>query len=196
VTTLIFEDQIIDPAQREIVDDQPLGSASKFGDLAGQYIPNVLYMFGQYLDGVYGDPQGYDRARGMLKASLYASSVTTILKYTIREPRPINGEEDRESFPSGHSAAAFAFSGYVLGEHGWTWGAPALLISSFSAFSRINDNRHFLHDVLAGATIGLSYGLGISYLQKSQRESENKTSMTFVPIYDHDTKGIALVAEF
>lgn len=194
---LLLEDSIVDYTQKDVANDKPLGSLSKFGDLSGQLLPNAIYSLGQTLAGVNGDPDGYRRAIGMMKASAYASAVTTALKYTIREPRPINGHNERNSFPSGHTTTAFAFSGYVLEEHGWGMGAPALLISSFVGASRINDNRHFLHDVLAGATIGLSYGIGVSKVEKAKRDNKEKDSgLTIVPIFDWETKGLALIKEF
>lgn len=194
---LIFEDSIVDYTQKDVANDKPLGSLSKFGDLSGQLLPNAIYSLGQMLSGVNGDPEGYRRSLGMLKASAYASAVTTVLKYSIREPRPINGHDERNSFPSGHTTTAFAFGGYVLGEHGWAWGAPALALSTFVGISRINDNRHFLHDVLAGATIGLSYGIGIAKVDKSKKENgEKESGLTIVPIFDWNTKGLALVSEF
>lgn len=197
LTVLLLEDSIVDYTQNEVANDKPLGSLSKFGDLSGQLLPNAIYALGQSLAGVNGDPEGYRRAIGMLKASAYASGVTTALKYTIREPRPINGHKDKNSFPSGHTTTAFAFSGYVLGEHGWAWGTPALALSTFVGISRINDNRHFLHDVLAGATIGLSYGLGIANLDKAKKDNgEKERGLTIVPIFDWNTKGLALVGEF
>lgn len=193
---LLFEDSIVDPTQKEFANDRPLGSFSKFGDLAGQLVPNALYAIGQSLAGVSGDPKGYNRAIGMMKASMYAASVTTVLKYAIREPRPGKTNE-KNSFPSGHSTTAFAFSGYVLEEHGWAWGAPALALSSFVAASRLNDNRHYLHDVLSGAAIGLAYGIGISKLDKQKTEREKESgSLSIVPIFNWETKGIALIKDF
>jgi membrane-associated phospholipid phosphatase len=196
LTVLLFEDSIVDPTQKEFVDDKPLGSLSKFGDLAGQMVPNALYSLGQALAGYSGDKYGYTRAIGMLKASAYASAVTTAIKYSVREPRPGKTTE-RNSFPSGHSTTAFAFGGYVYEEHGWKWGVPALVVASFVGASRINDNRHYLHDVLAGTTIGLAYGIGISKIDKNKKEkNDNSSSLTILPIFDWDTKGIALVTEF
>jgi hypothetical protein len=193
---LIFEDSIVDYTQEDLSNDKPLGSLSKFGDLAGQLVPNALYAIGMSLAGANGDPKGYTRAIGMLKASAYATTLTTGLKYAIREPRPGKTNE-RNSFPSGHATTAFAFSGYVLEEHGWKWGAPALVLSTFVGVSRINDNRHYLHDVLAGATIGMAYGIGISKIDKKKADgTEEKEALTIVPIFDWDTKGLALIYDF
>ena len=159
LTAVIFEEEL-DRSQNKIVNNRPLGDLSNIGDLAGQWVPNLAYMLGQSVAGWSGNTKGSDRAIGMFKASAYAASVTTLMKYSIREPSP-NEHKDRNSFPSGHTTTAFSFSGYVLAEHGWTWGIPALLLSTLSGASRINDNRHRVHDVLAGATMGLAYGIGI-----------------------------------
>jgi membrane-associated phospholipid phosphatase len=198
LSVLIFEDAIVDPTQREFVEDKPVGSLSRFGDLAGQMIPNALYVLGQTIAGANGNKYGYSRALGMLKATAYSSAVTMGLKYTIREPRP-NNESSRNSFPSGHATTAFAFGGYIFAEHGWIAGIPALSLATLVGASRINDNRHYLHDVLAGATIGLVYGIGISKLDQNKRASEieeKSASLTIAPIFDGNTKGIALIKEF
>ncbi|MBC7713693.1 MAG: phosphatase PAP2 family protein [Rhizobacter sp.] len=193
---LIFEDSIVDPTQSEFVNDKPLGSFSKFGDLAGQMIPNALYSIGMSLDGYTGNKLGYSRAIGMIKATAYASAVTTAIKYTVREPRP--NSNARNSFPSGHATTAFAFAGFVYEEHGWQWGVPALAMASFVGASRINDNYHYLHDVLAGATIGLAYGIGISKIDKLKRDAsgEKDAGLTIVPLYDGNIKGLALIKYF
>ena len=196
LTVLIFEDQIIDPTQKEFVDHRPLGAWSKLGDLGGQFIPNAVYILGQSLAGSLGNSQGYTRAVGMMKASAYSTSIVTALKYTIREPRPLHRNE-RDSFPSGHSASAFSFAGYVLEEHGWEWGAPALAMAGFVGISRMNDNRHYLHDVLVGATIGLAYGIGVAKVDKDKSQDDKPKSLfTIVPIFDWEVKGLALIKEF
>lgn len=196
LAVLIFEDSIIDYTQKDLSNDKPLGSLSKFGDLAGQLVPNIIYVLGQSLAGVSGDELGYSRATGMIKATAYSAGVTTALKYSIREPRP-GASTDRNSFPSGHTTSAFAFAGYVYEEHGVKWGVPALGIASFVGISRINDNRHYLHDVLAGMTIGMMYGVGISKVDKLKRDAgEKDAGVSIVPLFDSTVRGLALYKEF
>jgi hypothetical protein len=197
ITVLVFEDSIVDYTQNDMANDQPLGSLSKFGDLAGSMVPNLMYSLGMGLYGsLYDDPIGSQRAWSMLKASGYAGAVSTVLKYSIREPRP-GPTDERNSFPSGHSTTAFAFAGYVYEEHGWQAGVPALLLATFVAASRINDNRHYLHDVLAGSTIGAMYGVGISIVDREKRAAgKTDAGVTIVPFFDHESKGLALYKEF
>lgn len=191
LTLVIFEDAVIHPFQQKQVRNKTLGDSSKWGDWMGQLIPNALYVAGMGVSGYYGNPEGYRRAIGMFKATAYATSVSTILKYTVREPRPIDSDW-KTSFPSGHTTSAFAFSGYVMAEHEYWLGIPALLVSTFIGYSRINDNKHWLHDVTAGATIGWVYGWGISKIQ--QKKAPETTYI--LPIYDSKTAGLAIYKEF
>ncbi len=195
LTLLAFEDQIIDPFQKKQARNKTLGDSSRWGDWMGQLVPNALYIGYMGIAGYNGNKEGYRRAMGMFKATAYSTSVTTILKYTAREPRPID-HHWKNSFPSGHSTSAFAFSGYLMAEHEYWVGVPALLLSTFIGYSRINDNMHWLHDVTAGATIGWVYGWGISKLQKKQQAKEGETSTYIMPILDSQTAGLSLYKEF
>ncbi|MBL7664278.1 MAG: phosphatase PAP2 family protein [Bacteriovoracaceae bacterium] len=191
LTLSIFEDAIVDPAQQETVENKPLGSFSGFGDAMGQLVPNVLYMTGMYWHSRYAnDLDSKSNARLMFKATLYATMLTTLLKYTIREPRP-NGEA-RNSFPSGHTTTAFAFASVVAARHNIYWGVGAYSIATIVAYSRMNDNAHYVHDVVAGATIGIGYGLGLHYLEKKQ----DKLSYNIIPIFTKQKSGIYLVKNF
>lgn len=168
---LAFEDQIIEPAQTETVEDKPLGSASKYGDLAGQGVPNVLYFLGASLSGYFSqDNTSYRRAKHMALATIYSGVMAQALKNIVREPRP-NDKNDRVSFPSGHTTTAFAFASVVGVDHGWGWGIPAYMLALAVGYSRMNDNKHYIHDVVAGATLGIGYGLGICGNMSARGES-------------------------
>jgi membrane-associated phospholipid phosphatase len=81
-----------------------------------------------------------------------AGVTTGVLKYTVDETRPNGGAH---SFPSGHASAAFTGAEFIRKEYGWGWGAPAYLAASFVAWSRVEADKHYTHDVLAGAAIGI-----------------------------------------
>lgn len=53
----------------------------------------------------------------------------------------------------------------------------AFTLAGFVAYSRINDNAHYLHDVVGGAVIGTGYGLGLHYLYKDKNSLIGKTAI-------------------
>ena len=167
LTALGFRRPLVDDLQAYESTRRPLGKASKIGDYAGQVVPNIAYAGGQVIAWQLGHARGSERAQLMTVATLEAVAVTSVLKYIIRERRPNGG--DRLSFPSGHSTTVFAFAAIVGAEHGWAYGVPAYALAAFSGWSRINDNMHYLHDVLAGATVGISFGLGVWLKNSSTR---------------------------
>jgi hypothetical protein len=180
LAVLATQDSVANPFEKDTVEHKPLGSSSKYGDLMGQLVPNAAYIGGMLISSYAGSSLGYYRAELMFEATAYAALITTALKYTIREPRPYDGSV-RNSFPSGHATTAFAFAGVVAAEHGWWYGAPAMGLATFVAYSRINDNQHHLQDVVAGGTIGLTCAYGVYYAHKEQREKA-ASSFHIVPI--------------
>lgn len=165
-----------DPLQQSWSVQKPLGSTSQYGNDLGQGIPNFLYAAGMAIDG-WGFDHKKSKGRSilMLKAWIYSGLVADGLKFAFREPRP-NGSSDLAAFPSGHATTAFAFASVVGAEHEWYWSVPAYAMAAFIGASRINDNMHWLHDVVGGATLGLSYGLGLYYRSHSEETPKPATT--------------------
>ena len=82
------------------------------------------------------------------------AGLTDLLKVTTWRRRPDGGNS--LSFPSGHTSSAYAWATFVWRRYGWQWGLPAYAFAAFVGFSRIQDDRHWLSDVLAGALLGVS----------------------------------------
>lgn len=57
------------------------------------------------------------------------------------------------SFPSGHSASAFAFA-YAVGRHYPALAVPIRLLASGVAYSRVHTGVHYPGDVVLGSSIG------------------------------------------
>jgi membrane-associated phospholipid phosphatase len=187
---LLTEDTISDVATRKTYEKKPLGDASKFGDLYGQVYPNIIYFAGMGLHGFFTtNKKSFGRASHMFKATLYSTLLATVLKYSVREPRP-NATHEKNSFPSGHTTTAFAFATVIATQHEWYWGFLAMGGAALTGYSRMNDGRHFLHDVVAGMTIGVSYGLGTYF---TQYQGQGKR-FAISPIIDHEKTGIRLIA--
>jgi membrane-associated phospholipid phosphatase len=181
--TLLLKDTFKEDFQSTISRNKPLGKTSKWGDFLGHSVPNIayaLFMGGDYL--ITKDQLSLDRTILMTKATLYSGAVTDISKRIFSEPRP-NGSTF--SFPSGHATTAFAFSSVVAMEHSLPWGIAANAMAAFVGFSRINDNAHYLHDVIAGATIGAMYGVGVVEAKKNRDQKATGPSVfLLVPTND------------
>lgn len=73
------------------------------------------------------------------------------LKLIIPETRP-DGSNDK-SFPSGHTAAAFSGATFIHKRYGIKRAIIPYLMATFTGYSRIAANKHYFHDVVAGAAI-------------------------------------------
>lgn len=90
-----------------------------------------------------------------------AMSVTELLKLTIDEHRPRNGDKQPEqSFPSGHAtaSAAYLLSLAATSRRPWTLGAAAIATAAICA-SRVRHRAHWPRDVVVGALIGVGGAL-------------------------------------
>jgi len=84
------------------------------------------------------------------------AGVTYGLKHGVNEMRP--DKSDRRSFPSGHTM--FAFAGATTLRHEFGKASPWITVggyglATFVAIDRVRQDRHYIHDVLAGAAIGV-----------------------------------------
>ena len=98
-----------------------------------------------------------DGFKQFAKAFLVTMGATYGLKAVVHERRPTGTADD--SFPSGHTASAFGGAGFLQMRYGWTAGIPAYLVAGFVGYSRVESKAHRVHDVLAGAAIGIGANL-------------------------------------
>jgi len=101
--------------------------------------------------------------KSLAVSQLITIGLTDLLKLSVRRPRPDTGA--KSSFPSGHTSSAFAYSTFVWHRYGWKLGLPATLFSAFVGYTRIQDGRHYLSDVLSGALLGgvIAYVVDLLY---------------------------------
>lgn len=90
----------------------------------------------------------------LVKSAALDLGVTYGLKLTIKERRPDGS--DNESFPSAHTSVAFTSAEYLRKRYGLEYGIPAYALASFVAYSRVEADKHYVRDVLAGAAIGIA----------------------------------------
>lgn len=77
------------------------------------------------------------------------------LKTSFHAPRPNGGPY---SFPSGHTAEAFAAAATIHRHFGPRWGLAGYSLATMTAGARMEDRRHFFRDVAFGAALGLAVG--------------------------------------
>jgi membrane-associated phospholipid phosphatase len=97
--------------------------------------------------------------RGAGQASLAMGTtrlVTDALKTAVGEERP-DGSNNR-SFPSGHTSMSFAAAATLTKRNGRAFAVPAHLVAAFVGLARVKANKHYVHDVIAGAAIGEAAG--------------------------------------
>jgi len=105
--------------------------------------------------GFTSDDQISGLATDLCWSYLSAAAVTGIFKHTVDRPRPADGGL---SFPSGHTSSAFSAVPVVFHHLGWQAGMGATLMATATGLGRMEEERHYLSDVLFGAAIGLAVG--------------------------------------
>lgn len=145
-----------------------LGSASELADQPPLIAASVLTTaFGWFM----GRPMVMRMGLRMLAAHGLATAIKSLLKNNVDRSRPrkvakdgqyfaergTSREPDERSFPSGHSAGAFAIAGAIAQEA--PAAAPAAYgVAAAASLTQIPRKAHFPSDVATGIAIGLLSG--------------------------------------
>ena len=123
--------------------------ANKYIEEIGNYMQVIVpaYAFGMTMN-----EQDWTGARQFAYSFAATEASVFGLKSVIDERRP-NGS-NKNSFPSGHSAAAFSGAVFIHRRYGIQRAILPYAMAGFVGYSRIASDMHYLHDVAAGAVIG------------------------------------------
>jgi membrane-associated phospholipid phosphatase len=135
---------------QEVYQGKILGkSAAKLGDywgIAGQFIILSRLKLGS-------DDFNY------ATSAIIANGLCTYgIKFITGRMRPDGA--NRRSFPSGHTSSSFLAATIADDLYGSKIGVPAYLLAGLTGLSRIHDNKHYLSDVIFGASLGIALGKG------------------------------------
>lgn len=144
-----------DDLAQEVNASVRLNDAFEPGNTYGAFPVQVVIGVGIYSAGWLFDSSklavtGADVMRAQLVSQVWVQA----LKFTVQRTRP-DGSNDY-SFPSGHSASAFATASVLQRHYGWKVGVPAYVVAGYVATARVHDNRHYLSDVVFGAAMGIA----------------------------------------
>ncbi len=167
-----------------------------------RFLPSAAYVGLGFIPGIKARHNTRDRL--LVAATSHASMLLLGygFKHIIKERRP--DMTDRKSFPSGHVALAFTGAELMRAEYGTAYGIVGYVTAGAVAFLRLYNERHWLHDVVMGAGIGvLSARIGYWLLPLEHKllkinDKPNKPIVAALPAYDpyHKSLGLSLVAQF
>lgn len=124
----------------------------------------------------------YDGTGEWAEGALWTSFATHTLKLAVSEERP--NRIDNNSFPSGHTSAAFQGAAFLQMRYGWAYGMPAYAAASFVGYSCVHGKYHYWHDVAAGAALAVGVQYIITDMGKSVR------NLVVAPIIEKKSYGL------
>lgn len=183
---------------------------SKFGDKVAQYFAEPIgsgLLSLPLLAGLYagGRLTHHERTAQAALAGTRAFVITAlnvqILKMAIGRERPSESSQPynfhgpslhHDALPSGHKAVAFAMASAVA--HSYPekplLGAGLYTVAALTAWSRINDGKHWPSDVFAGAVLG--YFTGRLVAGKGQDPATMKHKVSYLPFFSPHYTGIMM----
>ncbi len=152
--------------------DKPLRELSRFANHSKLWLAIAAPLF------VFGGRSGRRAAAtGVAAIGVNSFVVNVPLKAIARRPRPDreSTDDDNErhvrmptsrSFPSGHSASAFAFATAVAAFRP-ELGLGLRGLAAIVAYSRVHSGVHYPGDVLVGSLVGIAVGESTALAAKS-----------------------------
>ena len=208
VATGLFVDRQFQSESQESHNPEKDRWSGTWGELGTIYSVAVLGVAGTY-GWIADDERGVNVLVDGLEASIIASGILCpILKYTVGRARPNDTGQDSDtfnpfsgdaSFPSGHTTQAFTVAAVMAFsfDDQPVVGGLAFALASGVGLSRINDDKHYASDVVAGAILGTWVGYEVVHYNRRRRGEEAQrsrgiTDATVDLILDSDRRGISL----
>jgi len=159
----------------------------------------------------------YNNIKGFFESVAYSYFITSFTKVTVGRKRPSfdnypESEKDdsgRKSFISGHSSLSFVIATYsslFVYEYTGDNSRPVdIAIKStvitasfcaavFTAWSRVDDNRHHMSDVIAGSAVGVVSGVaGYMHQNRWNLLSCTEDNLSLLPIFTGDEAYLAVI---
>jgi undecaprenyl-diphosphatase len=154
--------------------DRPVSRLSQSANYSGIWIGVAATL------SIFGGESGRRAARrGLTAVVITSATINVAAKSLSRRRRPARDDEslsehrlvrmpDSSSFPSGHSASAFAFA-VASSSARPGLAVPLRLLAASVAYSRVHTGVHYPGDVIVGSLIGSGIGQIVGNLQPRRR---------------------------
>ncbi len=120
-----------------------------------------------------GSDSAMDTAKLAFESAVLSAAAVQVVKLSAHRHRPNDGDgayqwdgpdfldNNRDSFPSGHSAGIFSVASVIAGRYGEEnpWVAPLVYsLAAITPLSRVYDEKHWASDAFMGSAIGYFTG--------------------------------------
>jgi PAP2 superfamily len=164
-----------------------------------QYAP-ALSVYALNVLGNKGKHSIKDASKILLISHVFTTVSAQGIKRISKRLRP--DSSSHHSFPSGHTAEAFANATFLMMEykHKSIWyGIAGYAVAATTAYLRMYNNKHWLSDVVAGAGVGIAsaqfaYWIYPKLSHKILKQKNNNTVL--LPSYSNKTFAINMVYNF
>ena len=183
--------------KNEMKEDHPF-FRTKIDDYL-QYAP-ALTVYGLNAIGIKGKNNSRDRTMIYLLSNMMLTTTVFSIKKLSQQLRPDGS--NYYSFPSGHTAEAFASAELLHQEYKnispW-YGAAGYAMAATTGYLRMYNNKHWLGDVIAGAGIGVlstKAAYWIYPVVKRKLFKDKPMHTLIIPRYQKGIGGISLIYSF
>jgi hypothetical protein len=181
--------------QRRVHSDNP--NASEIPEDILRYVPAIA-VYGLNFSGIKGKNNMVDASGIYLLSSVIMGASVKVTKRLTTHERP--DRSDNHSFPSGHSASAFASAEFLRQEYkdvSALYGYAGYTVATITGVLRLRHDKHWFGDVVAGAGFGIA-STKISYLlyPEIKKIFTNKKTSKYVllPTYQPQFVGLSFNA--
>jgi len=125
------------------------------GNIGGSFAVQAGAAVGTWAFGAMtGNAKASEVGGDLIRAQLTSQVLVQGLKLVAHRTRPDGS--DNGSFPSGHTASAFATATVLERHFGWKAGIPAFGFATYVGLARMSANKHNMSDVIMGAAMGIA----------------------------------------
>lgn len=160
----------------------------------------AVAVYGLNAMGIHGKNNFRDRSMILLMSNIIANGVVFSVKGWSHEQRPDGS--DYKSFPSGHTAEAFANAEFMRQEYKdvspW-YGVAGYAMATATGMLRMYNNKHWMSDVVAGAGVGIASTKLAYWLYPFVKHAlwkDKESAPMVMPTYQSGSVGLSFVKQF